>query len=143
MLMRGGHLNNELHALHFSGLLTHLFYTEPSNFVFVHLLRQPYENTFLLHSLDEKVLLLVLCHLFNFQKHPKKQAEKKDSLPIQVIESIGQYNQNVIRIYSHYLSVFAQVNSTKLPKEVLPASKLVFPRNKGKNALSFVFYGAS
>jgi len=105
-----------------SGLSSHLYYTEPSNFALVSLFKDGIFNK--ICNSDQSVLqkcndvILVLSHLFN-KKYLHSGLKKGtttirspskvflDKLPSEAAEALNQFNQRALHVFSQYLVSFA------------------------------------
>jgi len=125
----------------FCGLLNHLYFLEPTNFVFVSLLKeglfdqmlQPSQNKYL--TLE---LLVVLSHLFCIVKFPPMikvtSANKGPSsvilppLPENFQKAIKKHNKQALETAILYLKAYARAYKQQLGEDnVLPVSHVVFP----------------
>jgi hypothetical protein len=109
-LMRQGYIDQRGKPLGFTGLVTHLFYTEPANLLFVHLIQRTSLHTMLKPLDNEKKrisLLHVLANMFMVKQ------SSKDSLPeLQFKREIQQFNKGISSAYTQYKTAFEEVRAT-------------------------------
>ncbi|KAG9307132.1 hypothetical protein G9A89_016960 [Geosiphon pyriformis] len=142
-LMRENLLDKNGQLLNLAGAVTHLHYTEPSNFAFVVLYKHGVWHKICrdveTNSKDVMdMLMLVLSNLFNIipirrlgkawistlrKKYPSRIV--LDPIPTSVQQILDMHNDRVIKIYSTYVITFAQ-NIIELDDK-LPLSNMRFP----------------
>ncbi|XP_036914143.1 probable ATP-dependent RNA helicase DDX60 isoform X2 [Sturnira hondurensis] len=144
LLVKEGYLNQEGNAIGFAGLVSHLHYHEPSNFVFVsflvsglfHKLCQPTHEGSKHFSQDvmEK-LVLVLANLFGRRYFPPKfqDADVKfcqskvflEDLPEDFSAALHKYNTTVTKDFASFLLIVSKLADMKQEYQ-LPLSKINF-----------------
>ncbi len=151
--MREGLVDAEGNLLGLAGVVSHLYYTEPSNFLFGSLFRSGVFDTI---ANDKKMpkqdkmekVVSVLSNLFNkvylhrglkkgqtIIKSPSKVF--LDELDEDVKQVVRNYNRRTLEVYSQYISFYATYTDLG-PDNALPASNLSFPTltNDNKNSNS-------
>ncbi|XP_012580452.1 PREDICTED: probable ATP-dependent RNA helicase DDX60 [Condylura cristata] len=143
-LIKQGYLNQEGLPTGFAGLVSHLHYHEPSNFVFVHFLVrglfhdlcQPTRKGSKCFSQDvmEK-LVLVLANLFGRKYFPAKFQEANtkfhqskvflDDLPEDFDAALQEYNKNISEDFTSFLLIVSKLADMKQEYQ-LPLSKIDF-----------------
>ncbi|XP_062429776.1 probable ATP-dependent RNA helicase DDX60 isoform X2 [Rhea pennata] len=143
-LIQEGYLDQAGNPIGFAGLVTHLHYYEPSNFVLVsflvkglfHKLCQPIEegSTDFSEDVMEK-LVLILANLFGRRYLPAGTAKFKnkfyqskvflEDLPEDFAEAVYEYNSKVERNFAHFLLTAAKLADTEQEYR-LPLSKTDF-----------------
>lgn len=136
VLIQQNFLNDKGEALNFAGLLTHLHFYEPSNFLLVHLLAKRFFHRFIN---DDRELLTVLCYLFETIRLPKKindeQQEIIHDLPSVVhLPSLPDQFQKEFEEYSKILTdtivgYFLAISQAMDYETSLPLSKISFPQS--------------
>ncbi|CAG8479082.1 3193_t:CDS:2 [Funneliformis caledonium] len=151
-LMRESLLDRRGNMINLSDMVSYLYYTEPSNFVFAALFKHGIFHKICkgLKASNEKVmneLILILSHLFNRVKlrkisggfyqnteYPSKVI--LDPLPESVSDVLEDYNKRVLNMYTEYVVNFAKQNATKLgPNNSLPLSSIKIPPKSMDQAL--------
>ncbi|XP_006896732.1 PREDICTED: probable ATP-dependent RNA helicase DDX60-like [Elephantulus edwardii] len=144
LLVKEGFLDREGNPMGFAGLVSHLYYHEPSNIVFVsflvgglfHKLCQPTRKGSKHFSQDvmEK-LLLVLAHLFGRRYIPAKFLNTTakfhqskvflDDLPEDFNAALLEYNMNVTKDFVSFLLIVSKLADMKQEYQ-LPLSNIDF-----------------
>ncbi|XP_053514334.1 probable ATP-dependent RNA helicase DDX60 isoform X3 [Artibeus jamaicensis] len=144
LLVKEGYLNQEGNPIGFAGLVSHLHYHEPSNFVFVsflvsglfHKLCQPTHKGSKHFSQDvmEK-LVLVLANLFGRRYFPAKFQDANvkfyqskvflEDLPKDFNAALHKYNMTVTKDFASFLLVVSKLADMKQEYQ-LPLSKINF-----------------
>ncbi|XP_054432048.1 probable ATP-dependent RNA helicase DDX60 [Pteronotus mesoamericanus] len=144
LLVKEGYVDQEGNPMGFAGLVSHLHYHEPSNFVFVsflvsglfHNLCQPTHKGSKSFSQDvmEK-LVLVLANLFGrrylpakFQDTTVKFCQSKvflEDLPEDFNAALHEYNMKVTRDFASFLLIVSKLADMKQEYQ-LPLSKIDF-----------------
>ncbi|XP_072903996.1 probable ATP-dependent RNA helicase DDX60 isoform X1 [Hemitrygon akajei] len=144
-LLREGFLDQEGQPQGLAGLVMHLHYHEPANFVFIHLLVRG-----LLHELCRPVnpgskvfsedvmetLVLILANLFGRMRLPSVLWERKptfgqskvflDDLPEKFAASVNEYNLNAIHVFGNFLLTISQQADLEAEFK-LPLTNTTFP----------------
>ncbi|NXI70028.1 DDX60 helicase, partial [Anseranas semipalmata] len=148
-LIKEGYLDQEGNPTGFAGLVTHLYYYEPSNFVLVsflmkglfHKLCQPIKkgSTDFSEDVLEK-LVLVLANLFRQRYLPACSMTLKhrfyqskvflDDLPEDFADAVNEYNNKVVENFAHFLLTTAKLADMEQEYR-LPLSKTDFTSKKG------------
>ncbi|KAM8971136.1 probable ATP-dependent RNA helicase DDX60 isoform X2 [Sarcophilus harrisii] len=148
-LMKEGYLDCEGNPIGFAGLVSHLFYQEPSNLLFVsflkkglfHNLCQPTKKGSKYFSQDvmEK-LTLVLANLFGRMHIPAKLLDGNlkfyqskvflEDFPTDFDAALLEYNTKVIRDFSQFLLIVSKFADMKQEYQ-LPLSKIDFTGKRG------------
>ncbi|XP_068134929.1 probable ATP-dependent RNA helicase DDX60 isoform X2 [Hyperolius riggenbachi] len=120
-LLIEGYLDHDCNPTAFTGLVTHLHYHEPSNFVFVIFLEKGLFHDICMQSTTKgpkkfsnsvmETLILILAHLFGRQhcpphrlSHGKTFLQSKvvlDKLPVKFAAAVKEYNRKVAAIFGH------------------------------------------
>ncbi|XP_067993227.1 probable ATP-dependent RNA helicase DDX60 isoform X1 [Melanerpes formicivorus] len=142
-LIKEGYLDQEGNPMGFAGLVTHLFYHEPSNFVLVsflakglfHKLCQPIEGTTVFSEDVLERLVLILANLFGrkylpacTRKYKYKFCQSKvflDDLPEDFADALNEYNTKVKENFAHFLLTTAKLADMEQEYR-LPLSKTDF-----------------
>ncbi|MEE6461041.1 hypothetical protein FKM82_001175, partial [Ascaphus truei] len=149
-LVQEGYLDQEGNPMGFTGLVTHLHYHEPSNFVFVSFLK-----TGLFHKLcqakcskpfskyDMENLVLVLANLFGRRYLPACMLNLKGSffqskvfledLPDDFAAALRDYNQKIATIFGHCLLTISKLAHMEEEYQ-LPLSKISFSGEECKDS---------
>ncbi|XP_044537614.1 probable ATP-dependent RNA helicase DDX60 [Gracilinanus agilis] len=147
-LVKEGYLDCEGKPIGFAGLVSHLYYEEPSNILFVsflkkglfHNLCQPTKKGSKHFSQDvmEK-LMLVLANLFGRKYVPAKFLDSNfkfyqskvflEDLPTDFNDALCKYNRQVKRDFSHFLLIVSKFADMK-EEHQLPLSKIEFTGKK-------------
>jgi hypothetical protein len=116
-----------------SGLLAHMAYLEPSNFIL-----NKFIKSGLMHKLamqqdlseDARLeqLLHILCYLFARRNiYPTNIfARVLPSLPDEFVKVAQKYNEEVLQVYKNYVVSYSKTCTDKVNDLVLPVSKLSF-----------------
>ncbi|XP_049720759.1 probable ATP-dependent RNA helicase DDX60 isoform X1 [Elephas maximus indicus] len=151
-LVKEGYLDQEGNPMGFAGLVSHLYYHEPSNLVFVsflvrglfHNLCQPTRKGSKHFSQDvmEK-LMLVLAHLFGRKYIPAKflHAAVKfhqskvflDDLPKDFDDALHEHNMNVTQDFASFLLIVSRLADMSQEYE-LPLSNIKFTGKECKDS---------
>eukprot|EP01080_Neovahlkampfia_damariscottae_P000273 gene273-6688_t len=131
-LLRNGYINNECETINLTGLVAHLWYTEPSNFVFARFLEskammnicEKWRNPESSKDEISKELLTIVAHMFNRYPSDKEETSLK-SLDKDVVEMITNYNKESMKVYVNYLKTFSKTEIDS-KKNYLPLSKTLF-----------------
>ncbi|NXP10560.1 DDX60 helicase, partial [Thinocorus orbignyianus] len=142
-LVKEGYLDQEGNPMGFAGLVTHLYYHEPSNFVLVsflvkglfHKLCQPIKGTTVFSETVMEKLVLVLANLFGRRylpacsmKYKKKFCQSKvflEDLPKDFAKAVNEYNTQVEENFAHFLLTAARLADMEQEYR-LPLSKTDF-----------------
>ncbi|NWV08836.1 DDX60 helicase, partial [Ptilonorhynchus violaceus] len=149
-LIKEGYLDQECNPMGFAGLVTHLYYHEPSNFVLVsflvkglfHKLCQPIKGTFYFDIgstvFSEDVLeklVLILANLFGRKylpacsmKYKRTFSQSKvflEDLPEDFAAAVKEYNTKVQENFAHFLLTTAKLADMEQEYR-LPLSKTDF-----------------
>ncbi|XP_014798719.1 PREDICTED: probable ATP-dependent RNA helicase DDX60 [Calidris pugnax] len=142
-LVKEGYLDQEGNPIGFAGLVTHLYYHEPSNFVLVsflvkglfHKLCQPIEGTTEFSEDVLEKLVLILANLFGRKHLPacsmnykKKFCQSKvflEDLPKDFADAVREYNTKVQENFAHFLLTAAKLADMEQEYR-LPLSKTDF-----------------
>uniref|UniRef100_A0A8B9V2H4 DDX60-like winged helix domain-containing protein n=2 Tax=Anas TaxID=8835 RepID=A0A8B9V2H4_9AVES len=146
-LIKEGYLDQEGNPVGFAGLVTHLHYHEPSNFVLVsflvkglfHKLCQPIKgsNDFSDDVLEK--LVLILANLFGQKYLPARSMTLRhkfyqskvflEDLPEDFADAVNEYNTKVAENFAHFLLTTAKL-ADKEQEYRLPLSKTDFTTKK-------------
>eukprot|EP00026_Physarum_polycephalum_P001099 Phypoly_transcript_01100.p1 GENE.Phypoly_transcript_01100~~Phypoly_transcript_01100.p1 ORF type:complete len:1219 (+),score=213.47 Phypoly_transcript_01100:368-3658(+) len=129
-LIRQGLIDQRCIPIDFAGLVSHLYYTEPSNILFTHFLaKQMFDSI----EEDEDAIVSVISHLFcPIILHPMVAKEKPHlalpPLPSEFGKEIKKYNARTMLNYSSYLRNYSQTHwpDIKPNAHKLPVSKISF-----------------
>ncbi|XP_051875705.1 probable ATP-dependent RNA helicase DDX60 [Pristis pectinata] len=154
-LLREGFLDREGHPQGFAGLVMHIHYHEPANFVFIRFLVQgllhklcqpvnPSSNTFSEDVME--TLVLILANLFGRRHLPSVLWEQRPSfqqskvflndLPEEFAASVKEYNENAIHVFGNFLLTISQL--ADLEKEFkLPLTNTTFPGPQEQEGADF------
>eukprot|EP01133_Synstelium_polycarpum_P009819 gene9819-11469_t len=140
-LYREGYLNIDGQALGYSGIITHLHYLEPYNFIFCRLLKDGVFNQFTKNTnKHELTLLTILCYLFNRKPiaptasricrhvNPDKMGPSLvhlPPLPESVEKSIKAHNKSTIFSFKSYLNAYQ--NSLKINGDLPLSPSQLYP----------------
>ncbi|NWR68867.1 DDX60 helicase, partial [Centropus unirufus] len=143
-LIKECYLDQEGNPTGFAGLVTHLHYYEPSNFVLVsflvkglfHKLCQPIRgSTVFAEDVLEK-LVLILANLFGRKylpacsmKYKRKFCQSKvflEDLPEEFAKAVNEYNRKVVENFAHFLLTVSRLADME-EEYRLPLSKTDFP----------------
>ncbi|CAG8457686.1 16854_t:CDS:10 [Cetraspora pellucida] len=145
-LRRENILDEKGKPINLSGMISHLYYTEPSNFAMAALFKHG-----VFHKICSEIrtnptrmmenLMLILSHLFNrkklrkvdkrfyseiLEKYPSKIFLQK--LPKNVRKILKDHNKRILEIHTDYVIAFTRQNMKNLgPDNRLPLSKVEFP----------------
>ncbi|NXN96187.1 DDX60 helicase, partial [Rhinopomastus cyanomelas] len=142
-LVKEGYLNQEGNPIGFAGLVTHLHYHEPSNFIVVsflmkglfHKLCQPTKGSAVFSKYVLEELVLILANLFgrkylpaSSMKYKKKFCQSKvflEDLPKDFAAAVKEYNTKVQENFAHFLLTTAKLADMEQEYR-LPLSKTEF-----------------
>ncbi|XP_053556211.1 probable ATP-dependent RNA helicase DDX60 [Bombina bombina] len=147
-LIHEGYLDQKCSPMGFTGLVTHLHYHEPANFVFVsflekglfHQLCQP-ESKDQIHFSNSVMesLVLVLSNLFGRRYHAPSKLKSKgtfsqskvflDNLPDDFAAVLKEYNKKISRIFGNCLLTVSKLADME-QECILPLSKISFSGEK-------------
>ncbi|NWI55493.1 DDX60 helicase, partial [Calyptomena viridis] len=146
-LIKEGYLDQECNPIGFAGLVTHLYYYEPSNFVLVsflvkglfHKLCQPIKGSTVFSEDVLEKLVLILANLFGRKYLPAcsmnykyKFSQSKvflEDLPKDFADAVNEYNTKVKENFAHFLLTTAKLADMEQEYK-LPLSKTDFtPQN--------------
>ncbi|KAM6076665.1 putative ATP-dependent RNA helicase DDX60 isoform 2-T2 [Chlamydotis macqueenii] len=146
-LIKEGYLNQEGKPIGFTGLVTHLHYYEPSNFVLVsflvkglfHKLCQPIKGSTVFSEDVLEKLVLILANLFGRKYLPACSMKYKhtffqskvflEDLPEEFAGAVNEYNTKVEENFAHFLLTIAKLADMEQEYR-LPLSKTDFtPKN--------------
>jgi ERCC4-related helicase len=124
-LMREGYINQFGVPQGFTGLITHIFFEEPSNFLLVHylqnkLLHKLLANQDIADSLRMKQFVSILCHLFTRHNNLYREPKLLPSLSSDFLDSAQAFNQDIHETYEVYK---AARKHAKLPRTYFNAPK--------------------
>ncbi|XP_075565812.1 putative ATP-dependent RNA helicase DDX60 isoform X2 [Pelecanus crispus] len=142
-LIKEGYLDQEGNPIGFAGLVTHLYYHEPSNFVLVsflvkglfHKLCQPIKGSTVFSEDVLEKLVLILANLFGRKYLPACSMKYKRSfcqskvfledLPEDFADAVNEYNAKVEENFAHFLLTTAKLADIEQEYR-LPLSKTDF-----------------
>ncbi|XP_042664351.1 probable ATP-dependent RNA helicase DDX60 isoform X2 [Tyto alba] len=142
-LVKEGYLDQEGNPVGFAGLVTHLYYYEPSNFVLVsflmkglfHKLCQPIKGTAVFSDDVLEKLVLILANLFGRKYLPACSMKYKrtfcqskvflEDLPEDFADAVNEYNMKVEENFAHFLLTTAKLADMEQEYR-LPLSKTEF-----------------
>ncbi|XP_035746776.1 probable ATP-dependent RNA helicase DDX60 isoform X3 [Egretta garzetta] len=142
-LIKEGYLDQEGNPRGFAGLVTHLYYHEPSNFVLVsflvkglfHKLCQPIKGSTVFSEDVLEKLVLILANLFGRKYLPPCSMKYKrtfcqskvflEDLPQDFANAVKEYNTKVEENFAHFLLTTAKLADIEQEYR-LPMSKAVF-----------------
>ncbi|XP_057275202.1 probable ATP-dependent RNA helicase DDX60 isoform X2 [Pezoporus wallicus] len=142
-LIKEGYLDQEGKPIGFAGLVTHLYYHEPSNFVLVsflvkglfHKLCQPIKGSTVFSENVLEKLVLILANLFGRKylpacalKYKRTFCQSKvflEDLPEDFAEAVKEYNTKVEENFAHFLLTTAKLADMEQEYR-LPLSKTDF-----------------
>ncbi|XP_050194285.1 LOW QUALITY PROTEIN: probable ATP-dependent RNA helicase DDX60 [Myiozetetes cayanensis] len=143
-LIKEGYLDQECNPIGFAGLVTHLYYHEPSNFVLVsfltkgllHKLCQPIEGSTVFSEDVLETLVLILANLFGRKYLPACSMKYKaincmlfkvflEDLPKDFADALDEYNTKVQEYFAHFLLTTAKLADMEQEYK-LPLSKTDF-----------------
>ncbi|XP_009570621.1 PREDICTED: probable ATP-dependent RNA helicase DDX60 [Fulmarus glacialis] len=142
-LVKEGYLDQEGNPMGFAGLVTHLYYYEPSNFVLVsflvkglfHKLCQPIKGSTVFSEDVLEKLVLVLANLFGRKYLPACSMKYKhtfcqskvflEDLPEDFADAVNEYNTKVEENFAHFLLTTAKLADIEQEYR-LPLSKTDF-----------------
>uniref|UniRef100_A0A8C0ID82 DDX60-like winged helix domain-containing protein n=1 Tax=Bubo bubo TaxID=30461 RepID=A0A8C0ID82_BUBBB len=126
-LIKEGYLDQEGNPIGFAGLVTHLYYYEPSNFVLVsflvkglfHKLCQPIKGSTVFSEDVLEKLVLILANLFGRKYLPACSMKYKrtfcqskvflEDLPEDFADAVNEYNTKVEGNFAHFLLTTAEL----------------------------------
>ncbi|XP_064305825.1 probable ATP-dependent RNA helicase DDX60 [Phalacrocorax carbo] len=142
-LLKEGYLDQEGNPIGFAGLVTHLYYHEPSNFVLVsflvkglfHKLCQPIKGSTVFSEDVLETLVLILANLFGRKYLPACSMKYKrtfcqskvflEDLPEDFAAAVNEYNTKVEENFAHFLLTTAKLADIEQEYR-LPLSKTDF-----------------
>ncbi|XP_032540999.1 probable ATP-dependent RNA helicase DDX60 isoform X2 [Chiroxiphia lanceolata] len=142
-LIKEGYLDQECNPIGFAGLVTHLYYHEPSNFVLVsflvkgllHKLCQPIKDSTVFSEDVMEKLVLILANLFGrmylpacSMKYKRQFSQSKvflEDLPEDFADALNEYNTKVQENFAHFLLTTAKLADMEQEYK-LPLSKTDF-----------------
>ncbi|NXK29990.1 DDX60 helicase, partial [Piprites chloris] len=142
-LIKEGYLDQECNPIGFAGLVTHLYYHEPSNFVLVsflvkglfHKLCQPIKGSTVFSEDVLEKLVLILANLFGRKylpacsmKYKRSFSQSKvflEDLPKDFADALNEYNTKVQKNFAHFLLTTAKLADMEQEYK-LPLSKTDF-----------------
>ncbi|XP_074678964.1 putative ATP-dependent RNA helicase DDX60 isoform X3 [Strix aluco] len=142
-LIKEGYLDQEGNPIGFAGLVTHLYYYEPSNFVLVsflvkglfHKLCQPIKGSTVFSEDVLEKLVLILANLFGRKYLPACSMKYKrtfcqskvflEDLPEDFADAVNEYNTKVEGNFAHFLLTTAKLADMEQEYR-LPLSKTDF-----------------
>ncbi|NXM74607.1 DDX60 helicase, partial [Serilophus lunatus] len=142
-LIKEGYLDQECNTIGFAGLVTHLYYHEPSNFVLVsflvkglfHKLCQPIKGSTVFSEDVLEKLVLILANLFGRKYLPACSMNYKhkffqskvflEDLPEDFADAVNEYNTKVEENFAHFLLTTAKLADLEQEYK-LPLSKTDF-----------------
>ncbi|NWW81778.1 DDX60 helicase, partial [Climacteris rufus] len=142
-LIKEGYLDQEGNPVGFAGLVTHLYYHEPSNFVLVsflvkglfHKLCQPIKGSTVFSEDVLEKLVLILANLFGRKylpacsmKYKRRFSQSKvflEDLPEDFAAAVKEYNTKVEENFAHFLLTTAKLADMEQEYR-LPLSKTDF-----------------
>ncbi|XP_009994301.1 PREDICTED: probable ATP-dependent RNA helicase DDX60 [Chaetura pelagica] len=142
-LVKEGYLDQEGNPIGFAGLVTHLYYHEPSNFVLVSFLRkglfhklcQPIKGSTVFSEDVLEKLVLILANLFGRIYLPACSTRYKhrffqskvflEDLPEDFEDAVNEYNTKVEKNFAHFLLTTAKLADMEQEYR-LPLSKTGF-----------------
>ncbi|NXE90679.1 DDX60 helicase, partial [Menura novaehollandiae] len=142
-LIKEGYLDQECNPMGFAGLVTHLFYHEPSNFVLVsflvkglfHKLCRPIKGSTVFSEDVLEKLVLILANLFGRKYLPACSMQYKrtfsqskvflEDLPEDFAAAVKEYNTKVEENFAHFLLTTAKLADMEQEYR-LPLSKTDF-----------------
>ncbi|NXX12960.1 DDX60 helicase, partial [Podargus strigoides] len=155
-LIKEGFLDQQCNPIGFAGLVTHLYYYEPSNFVLVsflmkglfHKLCQPIKGSTVFSEGVLEKLVLILANLFGRKylpacsmKYKHKFCQSKvflEDLPKDFADAVNEYNTKVEENFAHFLLTTAKLADMEQEYR-LPLSKTDFT-SKNRNGSELVSY---
>ncbi|NWQ74094.1 DDX60 helicase, partial [Columbina picui] len=126
-LMKEGYLDQKGNPIGFAGLVTHLYYHEPSNFVLAsflvkglfHKLCQPIKGSTVFSEDVLEKLVLILANLFGRKylpacsmKYKRRFFQSKvflEDLPEEFADAVNEYNTKVKENFAHFLLTTARL----------------------------------
>ncbi|XP_067407878.1 probable ATP-dependent RNA helicase DDX60 [Emydura macquarii macquarii] len=151
-LVKEGYLDQEGNPMGFTGLVTHLHYHEPSNFVLVsflekglfHKLCQPIENGSTVFSEDVmEQLVLVLANLFGrrylpacamkFRSTSRQSKVFLEDLPEEFAAAVREYNSKIEKNFGCFLLTVAKLADMEQEYQ-LPLSRIDFTPKECDNS---------
>ncbi|NWX46476.1 DDX60 helicase, partial [Steatornis caripensis] len=142
-LIKEGYLDQQGNPMGFAGLVTHLYYHEPSNFVLVsflakglfHKLCQPIKGSTVFSEDVLEKLVLILANLFGRKYLPACSMKYKrtfyqskvflEDLPEDFAQAVNEYNTKVEENFAHFLLTTAKLADMEQEYR-LPLSKTDF-----------------
>jgi len=124
-------LSKEGEPIGYAGLITHIQWTEPMNFVLCSLLRSGIIDQICSGGPQQEncnSLMLILCHLFHRHK-ARPKIPWLDRLPETVTSVINRHNELTMQIWMAFILQTCRLLNISDPEPVLPLSQLCFQRN--------------
>jgi hypothetical protein len=120
-LYRIGMINSLGQPLSYSGVITHLHYTEPYNLLFAYFMKNSLFHKIIDQSDSEKQILILMCYLFGRNRVSgfRNESSFLPAPPDIFIKYAEIYNEIVLNIYSD--NVYASSNNIE---QTLPGSNL-------------------
>lgn len=119
-----------------SEIAMQLFYEEPSNFIFLNLLRLNMLHEIVEQNISEEVILeklvLLFAHLFVTEPANPQKTPTLPELPEPFVQKIREFHDRLLQIYIQYLRVFA--NNCPPADTSLILSKVKFPQQQTLNS---------
>ncbi|XP_073500313.1 probable ATP-dependent RNA helicase DDX60 isoform X2 [Phyllobates terribilis] len=151
-LLYEGYLNEDCDPIAFTGLVTHLHYHEPSNFVFVRFLEKGLFHQLCKPSSEDSTkfpdsvmesLVLILAHIFGRRYLPPNRfpgdevfSQSKvflDKLPEDFASVIEEYNRKVSTVFGQCLLAGSKLADMEKEQQ-LPLSKIKFSGTECKDS---------
>ncbi len=137
-LRREGYIDESAQCFGFTGMVNHLFFHEPANFILVNfiqneafhsMLEEGERSQWTKEEMTEAVLL-VMCHLFARREIRKESMSTLPPLPPRFLEITRQFDENLQHIYSQYLHSYFSQSYNKLKDHYLPLSGKSFEKSE-------------
>jgi hypothetical protein len=122
-LYRTGLINSKGQPRPYSGIISHLHYTEPYNMLFTYFLQKGLFHSYLEQlNAPEENILVILCYLFGRYKTTWMSSNEYllPKPPVQFIECADNFNTEVLNIYSDSV----RATTIDLEIEALPYSQI-------------------
>ncbi|TRM55291.1 hypothetical protein BD626DRAFT_601103, partial [Schizophyllum amplum] len=144
-LRRAGLLDGEGKPMNLYGVAAHLYYTEPSNFALVALLRKGTLHDIAAQANFEEAkreFIILMCHLFD-RRYLSRVYTKKEhledlcrrypsrivlpALPSDALRVLRMHDKEILKVFKGYAVTFAQAQIDKLPSDgSLPLSHVQY-----------------
>ncbi|KAL9648214.1 hypothetical protein ABK040_009218 [Willaertia magna] len=125
-------INQKGQPLQRTSIISHLFYQEPFNFMFLHLLQLNSKFKFFDHLIDKKTgtmdpqhALILFTHLFARNHTFKNKSQILPPLSVNFpacSKALTEYCENVLQIFSNFSSCYAKDNKEEISDYYLPLS---------------------